>query len=387
MRLGATVTISCRIISFHQGAAQAAASQNNEDSGIASPTLPTSQELQPQIHHHQLHNQQQHHQQDLQKQQTALPQQQQMQQQQTSETMAEYQGTDHVKKSRQNGTVGGDVASADSLTASPEHNNLIAMATNAAIASGHGQNVLTTISYENVHETSVIATNETTVTKATTTVNKTMEAHLATETQVSKTSQTQEVTHTDNNQSNGSTVHNIETNTQPLNYASETVDFVQDVKSSTAQVPTITPVTGKENMAAKEVSNAGALTNDVMNIDVVDVNRREVHVENDVKLQANSDTVTMTTSGSGPAAATVSPDLVAQFMGRDGVDGHRNQSNSIVVCGNQLNGVETPERRTGGVNDTLYSAHAPDMRLPVDSSTPLRVYQVQYHPQLHNCNS
>ena len=265
--------------------------------------------------------------------------------------------------------------SEDSLTISPEHSNLVAMATKAAVASAQNQNILTTINYQNVRDSNIVATNETNITKVTTTVNKTMETHLATETRVMKTSQVQDV-HYGNN-----IVKTAENTALQYNNKSEAVNIQDAQSSTTTEVPTRKKL--QENMAAKgspigsqeKETHLQTLKADVINVDVVNVSRNDVTIENDVNIQATSDNIDTTV---GPAATTVSSNLVAEFMGRDDVDGQRNRS----ISGNRVNPVGTPERGAGDGNDTLNSANIPMMRLPLDSSTPYRVYQVGSYPWL-----
>ena len=334
-----------------------------------------SQELQPQIHHLQQHS---HYQQK----------QQQKSQQQNSqgpvtkslEKMSEVRKTDILEFVNSKQQVSADVASASdsegSLTTSPEHSNLVAMATKAAIASAQNQNILTTINYQNVRDSNIVATNETSITKVTTTVNKTMETHLAAETHVTKTSHVQDVHYGDN------IVETAENTALQYNNKSDAVN-IQDTQSSTTTEVPITKML-QENMAANESpigsqeeekassrheTHLETVKADVINVDVVNVNKKNVFVENDVNIQAISDNIDTTV---GPAATTVSSNLVAEFMGRDDVDGERNQS----ITRNRVNRIGTPERGAGDGNDTLNSANVPMMRLPLDSSTPYRVYQV-----------
>ena len=364
---------------YQDVASQAVASQANDDSGLAaSPTFPVSQELQPQIHHLQQHN---HYQQQQ--------QQQKSQQQNNHEPVTKnIEKMFEVKNSKQQISAGLISASdsESSLTTSPEHSNLVAMATKAAIASAQNQNILTTINYQNVRDSDIVTTNETSITKVTTTVNKTMETHLATETHVTKTSHVQDV-HCGEGQSNN-IVETAENAARQFNNKSDAVN-IQDAQSSTnTEVPTTKML--QENMATKRSSinsqeekkasstqetHLQTVKTDVINVDLVNVKRKNVFVENDVNIQATSDNTDTT---AGPAVATVSSNLVAEFMGRDDVDGQSNQS----ISGNQVNRIGTPERGAGDGNDTLNSANVPMMRLPLDSSTPYRVYQVGSYPWL-----
>ena len=358
---------------------QAGASHPSEDSGLAtSPTFSASQDLQPQIHHHHQSN---HH-----------PQQQQELQQQNNhrqysksvEKISEVKKTETLKHVKLQQEASTDlIAAADSegsLTTSPEHSNLVAMATKATLASAQDQNMLTTMNYQNVRDTNIIATNETTVTKVTTTVNKTMEMLLATETPVTKTSHVQDV-HYGENQSNN-IVETAENNMGQYNNTSDAVTTQDAQSSTTKEVPTKMV---QENMAAKgtpmgsqeEMEKASStqetylqtVKSDVINVDVVNINRKDITVENDVNVQAISDN-TVTTAGQ--AVTFISSNLVAEFMGRDDVDGQRHQS----ISGSQADRIGTPERGAGDGNDTLNSTNVPMMRLPLDSSTPYRVYQV-----------
>ena len=358
---------------------QAAASHPSEDSGLAaSPTFSVSQELQPQIHHQHQNN---HH-----------PQQQQELQLQNNhgqytksvEKNSEVKKTETLKHVKSQQEASTDLVAATNsegfLTTSPEHSNLVAMATKAALASAQNQNMLTTMNYQNVRDTNIIATNETTVTKVTTTLNKTMETHLATETHVTKTSHVQDV-HYGESQSN-SIVETVENSGGQYNNKSDAVNIQNAQSSTTKEVPTKMV---QENMAAKgipmgsqeEMEKASStqetylqtVKSDVINVDVVNMNRKDVIVENDVNVQAISDN-TVTTAG--PAVTSISSNLVAEFMKRNDVDGQRYQS----ISGSQADRIGTPERGAGDGNDTLNSANVPMMRLPLDSSTPYRVYQV-----------
>ena len=356
---------------------QAAASHPSEDSGLATSSIfSVSQELQPQIHHQHQNN---HH-----------PQQQQELQQQNNhrqyskrvEKISEVKKTETLKHVKSQQEASTDLIAAtdsgSSLTTSPEHSNLVAMATKAALASAQDQNMLTTMNYQNVRNTNIKATNEMTVTKVTTTVNKTMETHLATH--VTKTSHVQDV-HYGENQSNN-IVETAENSGGQYNNKSDAVNIQDAQSSTTTEVPTKMV---QENMAAKgtpmgsqeEMEKASStqetylqtVKSDVINVDVVNINRKDITVENDVNVQAISDN-TVTTAG--PAVTSISSNLVAEFMGRDDVDGQRYQS----ISGSQADRIGTPERGAGDGNDTLNSANVPMMRLPLDSSTPYRVYQV-----------
>ena len=375
-----TITSIIFLLCLHQDEVSQAASHPSEDSGLAaSPTFSVSQELQPQIHHQQQNN---HH-----------PQQQQELQQQNNhgqytksvEKNSEVKKTEtlmHVKSQQEASTDLIAVTDSEgSLTTSREHSNLVAMATKAALASAQDQNMLTTMKYQNVRDTNIIATNETTVTKVTTTVNKTMETHLATETNGTKTSHVQDV-HYGRTQSNNIVETAGENNGGHFNNKNDAVN-IQDVQSSTTgEVPTKmvqenmatkgTPMGSQEEMekaSSTQETYLQTVKSDVINVDVVNINRKDVIVENDVNVQAISDN-TVTTAG--PSVTSISSNLVAEFMGRDDVDGQTYQS----ISGNQTDRIGTLERGAGDGNDTLNSANVPMMRLPLDSSTPYRVYQV-----------
>ena len=161
-----------------------------------------------------------------------------------------------------------------------------------------------------------------------------METHLATETHVTKTSHVQDV-HYGESQSNN-IVETAENSGGQYNNKSDAVNIQDAQSSTTTEVPTKMV---QENMAAKgtpmgsqeEMEKASStqetylqtVKSDVINVDVVNINRKDVIVENDVNVQAISDN-TVTTAG--PAVTSISSNLVAEFMGRDDVDGQRYQS-------------------------------------------------------------
>ena len=248
---------------------------------------------------------------------------------------------------------------------------MVTMVTNDTSDTVHDANTLTTVNVKKTHNTNVIATNETNITKVTTTVNKTMEKHLATETHVTKTSHNvQDVQFVD-----GKIVQTTDRNVNQISN-NENVN-VKHVMSSTQEVPNIalenmaqgnmttTMTTAATEGAVSEIKakNLQTVKADVVNVDLVNVNRKNVVVENNVDVQATSDTVT---------AASLNPDMVAAFMGRDDADGQRDQS----ISRDQSNNMGTPERKERDINDTFDSVNVPIMRLPVDSSTPFRTYQV-----------
>ena len=128
---------------------------------------------------------------------------------------------------------------------------------------------------------------------------------------------------------------------------------------------TITKATEGSTPKTK-TENLQAVKTDVVNVDIVNMHTKEIMVENNINVEATSNTQT------AKLAAPINPEEIAAFMGRDDVDGKRDLS----INRDKSNTMDTPERKERDVNDTLDGINAPVMRLPVDSSTPLRVYQV-----------